>query len=107
MLSRLKLYVVSETLITTFADAAEDAGVTRQAKLLRDILDYHANISEIDGLEKRLGIKQVALYHLVPVPANSLLEQIFMRDMKSDAILTKDGYRFLMPGNSDELRIIR
>lgn len=103
----LLIDALSETLITTFADAAEDAGATRRAQILRDVLDYHANTFAIDGLEKRLDIKQVALYHLVPVPANSLMEKVFMRGMRSNAILTKDGDRFLLPGNSDELQIIQ
>ena len=97
---------LSPTLINNFADAAEATGNDRLAKIMRDVLDYHAHTTALGDLKETLNIKQVALYHLVPVPANSFLQTIFMRDLPSDTLMTKDGDRFLLTSRSQDEIII-
>ena len=70
---------------------------------MRDVLDYHAHTTALGDLGETLNIDQVALYHLVPVPSNSLLQTIFMRDMPNDTLMTKDGDRFLLPSGSQDI----
>ena len=94
---------LSPTLINNFANAAEATGNNRLAKIMRDVLDYHAHTTALGDLGETLNIDQVALYHLVPVPSNSLLQTIFMRDMPSDTLMTKDGDRFLLPSSSQDI----
>ena len=96
---------LSHKLIHTLAKAAAAAGADKQAQVLRDVLDYHVDTRNLDGMAKRANIRQVALYHLVPPTRNSLMETIFTRDIETDVVMTFDGMRFWLPSDSTEIRI--
>ena len=49
------------------------------------------------------GVRQLALYHLVPPPQNALFEKIFLRDAPAGTVLTEDGMVFELPGGSQEV----
>ena len=49
-------------------------------------------------------MKQLVLYHLVPVPTNGLAERLFRRGLPEEVILAQDLQRFdLPPGTQDIL----
>lgn len=79
------------------------AGRERQAKILKDIQSYHASTTSIAEAAQRAGVRQLALYHLVPAPRNALMRQIFMRDLPSDTLLTEDGMTFDLPRASHDV----
>ncbi len=78
---------------------------SRMEKILRDIQDYHAPTEDLSALVAERGVRQLALYHLVPAPRNALLEKIFTRDLPEGTILTRDGMRFDLPAGSDEIAV--
>ena len=73
---------LSHKLIHSLAKVAASAGAKNRAQILRDVLDYHADTRNPDGLAQRSNIRQIALYHLVPPTRNSLMEKIFTQDIQ-------------------------
>jgi ribonuclease Z len=67
---------------------------SRLQKILHDIQSYHAPTSDLSGLVKQSGVRQLALYHLVPPPQNILLKKIFSRALPKGTVLTQDGMMF-------------
>ena len=74
--------------------------------ILHDIQDYHLNTDDLADLAGQSGVRQLALYHLVPPPQNALLEKIFNRDLPEGTIVTRDGMIFELPADSKEIRAI-
>ena len=82
------------------------AAGTRMEKILFDIQDYHAHTSELSELVADSGVRQLALYHMIPPPQNALFEKIFSRDLPDGTVLTEDGMIFELPRGSTEIRLI-
>jgi ribonuclease Z len=76
---------------------------TRNEKVFRDIQDYHAHTSHLSELVEKSGVRQLALYHLVPPPQNALFENIFWRDVPEGTVLTEDGMMFELPTASERI----
>ena len=95
---------LAEHLILALARANEQAN-PRGAQILRDVLDYHAHTDDLVALAERAGVRQLALYHLVPAPANAFMEDVFRRGLPDEVILTIEGMRFELPVGSDEIRV--
>ena len=51
------------------------------------------------------GIRQLALYHMVPVPPNALAAKMFLRGIPKDVIVTRDLHTFDLPANSTDIVI--
>jgi ribonuclease Z len=96
---------LSLPIVQTMERAAEAAGRPRNAKIAHDIQDYHASAASLGELAERVGVRQLALYHLVPAPRNAIMEAVFRRDLPDDAIITMDGMTFDLPPESDEIVI--
>jgi ribonuclease Z len=78
----------------------------RMKKILADIQDYHALTRDLTELVDQSGVRQLALYHLVPAPPNGLFEKIFLRDSPEGTVLTEDGMMFELPADSESIRRI-
>jgi ribonuclease Z len=87
--------------VQAMEQAARAAGRNRQAKIFHDIQDYHASTSALGDLVARAGVRQLALYHVVPAPRNSVMKRVFLRDLPSGTLLTHDGMIFDLPAGSD------
>lgn len=96
---------ISVPIISTLAAAAATAGRDRPAKILHDILDYHASTTDLVGLAERAGVRQLALYHLIPPPQNMLMERMFRRGLPSSVLLTEDAMVFELPANSTAIDV--
>ncbi len=96
---------ISLPIVQSLERAAAAAGAQRQATVLKDIQDYHAPAAELGALARDAGVRQLAVYHLVPPPRNLLLERIFERDLPDDAIVTEDGMRFDLPADSEAIEV--
>ena len=81
------------------------AAGSRMEKIFLDIQDYHAHTSDLSDLVAESGVRQLALYHLVPPPQNALFEQIFSRDLPEGTIITRDGMIFELPVGSEEVSV--
>lgn len=94
---------MSLPIVKAMERAAVESGLTRNAKIFKDIQDYHAANVSLKQLVEETGVKQLAIYHLVPSPQNLYMERIFKRDLPKDTILTRDGMVFELPANSREI----
>lgn len=96
---------LSRPMLNPLLEQLAAAGNTQVAKLLTDVLDYHADSLSIEAPAKAAGIRQLAYYHLVPPPPNSIAERVFRRGLSPDTLLVKDLHTFDLPPNSEEIRI--
>ena len=97
---------LSLPIISALAEAAEAAGADRFAKILNDIQSYHAHVSELGELAASAGVRQLALYHLLPTPRNLLMRQVFHRELPAGAVLAQDGMIFELPSDSEAIEIL-
>jgi ribonuclease Z len=95
---------LSLPIVRTLEKAAEQRQ-PRLAKVLFDIQDYHAAVTDVAELTRTSGVGMTALYHMVPGPRNALMENIFEREIEDNMLLTQDGMWFTLPVGSDEILI--
>ncbi len=86
-------------------DAATAAGQDSMAKIIHDVIDYHADTRTLEQAADDAGIRQLVLYHLVPTPANALAESIFRRGLRDETLLANDLQTFKLPIGSAEILI--
>jgi ribonuclease Z len=79
---------------------------TRMETILHDIQDYHAQAGDLSVLVDQSGVRQLALYHLVPPPRNALFEKIFRREVPRGTVITEDSMIFELPAGSEKIRVI-
>ena len=91
---------LSRTLLDPMIDAARSANVPVMPRIMTDVIDYHADTLSIEARAAEAGVRQLAYYHLVPVPANALAEKMFARGLKPDTLLVRDLHSFDLPPNS-------
>jgi ribonuclease Z len=96
---------LSRTLLDPMIDTATELGVPVIPTIMTDVIDYHADTLSLPARAAEAGIKQLALYHMVPVPANALAERMFLRDLPNEVIVTRDLHTFDLPPDTDEIRI--
>ena len=96
---------LSQPVMKKLSESASQAGLSRMSKIMDDVLDYHASTTSLVKLGSEVDIDMVAFYHLVPVPANVIVEQFFLRDLPENFVLADDGDWFELPADSDEIKI--
>ena len=94
---------LSVSVITTTAESADEAGLPRLAKIMRDILAYHASTDSLIALNNEISVGMIGFYHLVPVPANLVLQKAFERNLADNMIITNDGDWFELPVGTKEI----
>lgn len=83
------------------------AGQSRQSKIVSDVMDYHASAESLIALGKNSDVDMVAFYHLVPVPPNSLLKDVFLRGAPDHFLIAEDLMWFELPAGSDDIIVNR
>ncbi len=96
---------LSRALLDPMIEAATEMEVPVMPRIMTDVIDYHADTLTLEDRAKQAGVRQLALYHLVPAPPISLAERIFARGLSDDVILVRDLQYFDLPPNSDEIEI--
>lgn len=96
---------LSLPIVQTLQEAAAARGQQRLAKVLFDIQDYHASVTEVADLTRTAGVGMTALYHMVPGPRNALMENIFEREIHDNMLLTREGMWFTLPVGNEEILI--
>ena len=76
--------------------AARESGRDRNAKILKDVTDYHAHKINVVELSQKAGVRLTGLYHLVPPPRNFIIEKFYQRDLPGNVILTEDNMWFTL-----------
>lgn len=96
---------LSLNLLEPMIEAATELGVPRLPTIMTDVIDYHAEIMTLPERASAAGIRQLAYYHLVPGPPNSLTERVFRRGLPPEVLLVEDLQIFDLPPHSDEIHI--
>jgi ribonuclease Z len=96
---------LSRTLLDPMIETATQLNVPVIPTIMTDVIDYHADAASLPARASQAGIKQLAFYHMVPVPANALAEKMFLRNLPADVIITKDLHRFDLPADSNDIHI--
>jgi ribonuclease Z len=94
---------LSLPIVSTLSEALAAANQPRQSKIVADVMDYHASTDSLIELGEKSNVGMVAFYHLVPVPPNALLADVFLRGAPDNFVLTKDLMWFELPINSDDI----
>ena len=89
--------------VSALSKALAAANQPRQSKIVADVMDYHASAESLIELGKKSNVDMVAFYHLVPVPPNPLLEDVFLRGAPENFLLTEDLMWFELPIDSDDI----
>lgn len=97
---------LSLPIILTLAETADEAGRTRNARILMDVTDYHASTDSIVDLIDQADIQLTAYYHMVPPPSNLIMQKIYERDLPDNAVLTEDGMWFELVVGGDSVEVI-
>lgn len=92
-------------LVQTAENVLRNAGVTRTAKVLHDIQDYHATTEDLQRLVDEAEIGLLALYHLVPAPRNAMAVAAFNRSIPEGALITEDAMVISLPSGSEDILI--
>ena len=93
--------------VTALSEALGTEGQTRQSKIVADVMDYHASTDSLIELGEKSDVDMVAFYHLVPVPLNAVLEDIFKRGVPDNFLLAEDLMWFELPIGSDDIVVNR
>ena len=93
--------------VSRLSDALSAVGQSRTSKIVEDVMDYHASTESLITLGKGSDVGMVAFYHLVPVPANPIIADVFMREVPDNFVLTTDLMGFELPIGSDEIIVNR
>ena len=96
---------LSRTLLDPMIAQAKAAGLDPLPKIMTDVIDYHADVQSLLAPTKAAKVKQLVLYHLVPVPPNGLAERIFRRGLPGEVILAQDLQRFDLPRGQKDILI--
>ena len=96
---------LSRTLLNPMIETASQLNIPVIPTIMTDVIDYHAETTSLPARAAAAGIKQLAFYHMVPVPQNALAEKMFLRDLPADVILTSDLHTFDLPANSSDIHI--
>lgn len=96
---------LSRKMLERMIHVATDLEVPVIPQIMKDVMDYHADSLSLEERAKKAGIRQLAYYHLVPVPPNDLAMKLFVRGLKSETILVSDLQTFDLPPDSDAIEI--
>ncbi|MFK7731878.1 MAG: MBL fold metallo-hydrolase [Pseudomonadales bacterium] len=99
---------LGEGLVRTMQKAAQDAGAKPRAKILFDILDYHASPVEAAETARDAGAGHLLYYHIVPVLLLPGMEAAWLEgvdEVFSDYTVSVDGTRVSLPVGSKAIDV--
>lgn len=98
---------LSSEMVLMMRDAAEANGQPNIAKVMGDILDYHASPEDAARAAETAGAKALVLYHVVPPLPSRLLNAAFLRDAPAlfggPIRVAEDGLLISLPAGSTEI----
>ncbi|HRJ69339.1 MAG TPA: MBL fold metallo-hydrolase [Beijerinckiaceae bacterium] len=100
---------LSPRLVGIIGAAAKTAGRENIAKIMADIVDYHATPEQAAALAQRAGARHLLLHHIVPALPSGLLEGPFLgkaRTLFSGTVqVGRDGDFISLPAGSDAILV--
>jgi len=96
---------LSRSLLDPMIAVTSRLGIPAMPQIMTDVIDYHADTLTLESRAAAAGVRQLAYYHLVPVPANALAEKMFARGLSAQTLLVDDLQTFDLPADSTEIII--
>tara|TARA_R110002072_G_scaffold64_13_gene496 strand:+ start:33759 stop:34793 length:1035 start_codon:yes stop_codon:yes gene_type:complete len=96
---------LSQDAIRPLIDTADALGRDRTAKIMRDVVDYHADVKSLEAASRQANVGQLVLYHMVPTPVNPLLLKIWNRNLADTTIMAEDNMLFELPVGNKTIRV--
>lgn len=94
-------------MVSQLADGVEAVGRTVTAKLLRDIIDYHASPEDAARAASEAGATELIFYHMVPPLPSRALYPIWLGDADEEfsgrITVGEDGLLISLPADSNEI----
>lgn len=91
------------SMVLTMGEAAANRGQNNLAKVMGDILDYHASPEDAARAARDAGVRQLVLYHIVPPLPSSLLNAAFLGDapktFPGPITVAEDGLLISLPAS--------
>ncbi|MDA0762721.1 MAG: MBL fold metallo-hydrolase [Proteobacteria bacterium] len=91
--------------LKVMSQAALSAGQLRLARIVTDVMGYHAELSGLQASADAAGVGRLILYHLVPSPPNALVKGFFERAVTAPSLVAEDLMRFELPVDSKTVRV--
>lgn len=96
-------------MVELLAAAARDTGAQRRAKIMNDILDYHATPVDAAETAEAAGVRHLLFYHIVPPLLFPGMDVAFLDGVDDayggDMTLGRDGTRVSLPSGSDAIEV--
>lgn len=96
---------LSRAMLEPMIEVATQNNIPVLPTIMTDVIDYHADTLRLEAMAEAADIGQLAYYHLVPVPPNSLAERMFARGLSDETLLVRDLHTFDLPADSSEIII--
>ncbi len=99
--------VLNPAMIRTLAAKLDKAGRKQTARIMRDILDYHASPAQAADSARVAGVRMLVLSHVVPSMPSPYLNAAFLDGAEhrfdGPVIVGEDGQYFSLPANSQAI----
>ncbi len=89
--------------------ALRERGQANLAKVMFDILDYHATPEDAARAAVNAGVGRLVLTHVIPPVRGAVFEPAFLGDapsLRPDVMLAHDGLRFDLPAGSSAIEAV-
>lgn len=100
---------LNRDMVLLMSDAAKSNDNMAVAKILSDIVDYHATPQEAAAVAEGAGARALVLTHIVPPVPNRFLNAAFLGDARNAysgrLLMGEDGMVFSLPAQSDGLSL--
>ncbi len=94
---------LSRALLDPMIAVASEVNLPVLPRIMTDVIDYHADSLSLEAGAAEAGVRQLAYYHLVPVPTNALTRAMFARGLAPTTLLVHDLQTFDLPVDSTEI----
>jgi ribonuclease Z len=99
--------VLAAHVIEPLSGFVAERGNERVAKLMGDIIEYHANPADAAAVAAKAGVRMVVFTHLVPPAPSFIASRFFLHGIEDTSspqvLLGEDGMHFTLPPKSEEI----
>lgn len=99
--------VLAAHLVESLSGFVAERGEQRLARLMADIVEYHASPADAASAGAEAGVDAVVFTHLVPPVPSLLASRFFLHGVDEasspQVILGRDGMHFTLPSGSEEI----
>ncbi len=93
-------------MVEILAEALQQSGDARLAKMARDTIGYHTAPVQAAAIAREAHVRMLVLTHIVPPLPNALARHVFMRGVAAargdgETVLGYDGLMITMPADSE------